>query len=149
MPPLRFKPSGKYPIPSKSRPGHKPKSKSKTPQNEEPKPKSKTSQNEEPSAEVNSHAIDLNDNPRTALDKTGKWIKNNWGKVATGGLFAWMMLDDGSDEKIGGAFGKIGEVLSGAFGGLLSGLMPLLISSSSLACVVFMFVSMFAAIQSQ
>ena len=87
--------------------------------------------------------------PKTALQETGAWLDDNWGKVATGGLFAWMMLDDDSDEKIGGAFGKIGEVLSGAMGGLLGGLMPLLLSSSSLACVVFMFVSMFAAIQSQ
>jgi hypothetical protein len=130
MPPLRFKPSGKY-TPSR-RPKSKTTEKKKSPDSPDETPKS-------PGGET----------PKTALQETGAWLGDNWGKVATGGLFAWMMLDDGSDEKIGGAFGKIGEVLSGAFGGLLGGLMPLLLSSSSLACVVFMFVSMFAAIQSQ
>lgn len=87
--------------------------------------------------------------PRTRVKRTGKWLKGNWGWLAGGGLLTWILLDDDADDKLGDAFGSVGGAISGILGGLLNGLMPLLLSSSSLACVIFMFSSAFAAVSSR
>lgn len=73
----------------------------------------------------------------------------NWKEPAAllggAGLLTWILVDDNADDKIGGFAGSIGNFISSLFGGLFEGLMPLLCSSSSLACVIFIFMSMFTA----
>lgn len=44
------------------------------------------------------------------------------GGVAAAGTVGWMMLDPNADDKIGGAFGNLGNSLGAAGGGLLGGL---------------------------
>jgi len=80
-----------------------------------------------------------------AVQKTGNWFKDNWGWLAGGGLLTWMMFDDSADEKMG----NVGEGFGGLIGGFAKGLMPLLVSSGSLVCVLFIFFSMFAATSSR